>query len=183
MSELDLRVVQWCADHRAPWATSVAKALEWVGESPIAWILIIVVAVLSSMALGRLVTLLAAGGALLVAGGATLVLKQVVERPRPPVDLAIAHTVGWSMPSTSAALVLAPSVALVLVPRWRAAARTVVAALVGTFNLVLGAAVVYLGAHWPSDVLAGWAVGLVAGLGLAVPARAFLRAPVPVVRD
>ena len=41
--------------------------------------------------------------------------------------------------------------------------------------VVVGAAMVYLGAHWLTDVLVGWAVGAGVAAALAVPFRRLAR--------
>lgn len=89
------------------------------------------------------------------------VLKELVERPRPDLWPRLIPTDGFSFPSGHAVAsatvypLLAREVAVRL-PRWAGSAYGLAAA----FVLFVGLGRLYLGVHWPTDVLAGWALGL-----------------------
>lgn len=167
----DLALLRQVVAHRNHALTTFANGVMALGTNVWVTALAVVVALLVGFRLRLtrqvVVALVAAGVAAVLA----IALKDVFGRPRPPVELALAHGAGWSMPSTSAAIVAAPTVALLVAlsrtgrlhpgpeRRWLLLAAVVV-------NLVAGASVVYLGAHWGSDVLAGWAVG--GGVGWAL---------------
>jgi undecaprenyl-diphosphatase len=105
-----------------------------------------------------------------------LLLKPLVGRARPPFADQLVHPGGASFPSGHAAnaaavwFTVAWAVASLTTSRavkvtvW--AGAIVIAALVGVSRL-------YLGVHWPSDVVAGWAIG-----GLWVAAGAWVAAQV-----
>lgn len=122
---------------------SVAAALFlWMARRPVAVALVIVA----------------------VAGGqiASLLLKSGFARPRP--DLvphgSLVYTAsfpsGHSMMSAIVYLTLGALLARVL-PRLRMKLLVIACALGAT--ALTGASRVYLGVHWPTDVLAGWALG------------------------
>ena len=90
-------------------------------------------------------------------------LKLMIDRTRPTFDLHPVATHSSSFPSGHSGNTMAVflAVALIAVPRaYRLPA--VVIALVG--SVIIGATRPYLGVHWPSDVVGGWALG--AGLAI-----------------
>jgi undecaprenyl-diphosphatase len=97
------------------------------------------------------------GGTLLSSG-----LKLGFERPRPDLVPHAARVYTASFPSghamMSAVTFLTLGALLSRVERSRRV-RAFVMGLAVAMTLLVGASRVYLGVHWPSDVLAGWSVG------------------------
>lgn len=118
--------------------------------------------------------------ALLVAGRMADLLKQAIERPRPPASLALVPAYGYSMPSSVAAASSAAAVAFFVAYVWPSPRRRRLGgAALGVTLVVIGLAMMYLGAHWGSDVLAGWALGSFVGVvvGLVVKGRTKISVP------
>ena len=116
--------------------------------------------------------------AVVVAGGQALgtIVKNVLVRERPPVSGAlISPPGGYSLPSghALAALLLYGVLAFLLVRSLRSrSARVAVATGAAVLIAMVGLSRVYLGVHWPSDVVAAWVLG---GVWLAVCASVYLR--------
>jgi membrane-associated phospholipid phosphatase len=104
---------------------------------------------------------LATGGAALL----NLLAKQSFARIRPDLWPSLAPETSFSFPSGHAMQTMALAAALVVL-LWPGAARWPAVVLGGAFTLLVGISRVYLGVHFPSDVLAGWCAALawVAGL-------------------
>ncbi len=101
------------------------------------------------------------------------VIKQVVVRERPDLWPTIVHAAGYSFPSghAVAAAALYPFAGWVL-PRRRGSNRRIGFAAGALFAIFVGLGRLYLGVHWPSDVLVGWLLGFgVSGLAVAYLAR------------
>ena len=80
-------------------------------------------------------------------------LKKALERPRPSATEHLVVETNFSFPSGHAVGAAAFAVAVgYSVNRWWKLTLWVIALLVGLSRL-------YVGVHWPSDVLAGWAIG------------------------
>jgi membrane-associated phospholipid phosphatase len=89
------------------------------------------------------------------------VLKLILERARPPVADHVVPVSSESLPSghaTMSTVVIGTMVALAWSGR-SVAERAVMVAAAALWIGAVGATRVYLGVHWLSDVLAGWAVG------------------------
>jgi undecaprenyl-diphosphatase len=97
------------------------------------------------------------GAALLSQG-----MKALVARARPDVVVPVTDAAGYSFPSGHSMVTLAYLVAVALAvrklrPRWAWIAFSIALPLV----VAVGLSRVYLGVHYPTDVLAGWALGTV----------------------
>jgi undecaprenyl-diphosphatase len=94
-------------------------------------------------------------------------MKLLIDRTRPAFDLHPVVTHSSSFPSghsgNSMAVFLA--IALIAVPRPQRVPAVITAVLA---SILVGSTRPYLGVHWPSDVIGGWALGaaiaLVVGL-------------------
>jgi undecaprenyl-diphosphatase len=93
-------------------------------------------------------------------------LKLVVARPRPPAADWLDHVHSWSFPSSHSAGTMMTCVALAML-FGRGDGAILLALLAALF---VGWTRVALGVHWPSDVMAGWGIGLV-WMGLAMSVR------------
>jgi membrane-associated phospholipid phosphatase len=179
VASLDDEIMRFVAAHRTPALTTVAEAVQTAGDSrQVLWLLGTAgLAVVVALRVWRVGT--AAVAALVAASLAAGGLKDVVQRPRPDAGLAMLPLDGWAMPSGHAARVAAVSLAVLVAAGWSASGKRRAQALalawtVGAVNVAIGAVMVYLGAHWPTDVLAGWALG--AGVGWTAGRLARVRA-------
>lgn len=156
----DASLLGWLHLHASASLTTVARDLSAIGEPTVVGPLTLLVVI-------ALLVVRRWRGALLVAfevGGAAVldeVLKRLFARPRPTIYPHLVHETNYSFPSGHAVGDLAFAVAIVLVVgtllrgRWRW-----LLGLLVLLALAVGASRPYLQVHYPSDVLAGWALGL-----------------------
>ncbi|GAA0730583.1 PAP2 family protein [Sphingomonas sp. ABOLD] len=115
-------------------------------------------------AFGRRAEALLLGGSLIGASMINALLKLFLHRPRPDVVPHLAEVSSASFPSghamISAAvyLTLGIMVAQTQASRW---ARAYILSFAVLLVLLIGCSRVFLGVHWPSDVLAGWCFGAI----------------------
>ncbi|HKR24583.1 MAG TPA: phosphatase PAP2 family protein [Allosphingosinicella sp.] len=115
-----------------------------------------------------------------VSGGAvaSTLLKMVFARPRPDVVGHLVEVSSLSFPSGHAmnsAIVYLTLGALLARAEDDRRVRIYLIAVAVALTLVIGFTRVYLGVHWPSDVLAGWCVGAAWAVLSSLAARALQR--------
>jgi len=155
---------QWGGPH---WLPKVAADITDLGSGII--LALFVAIVVGFLLIQRLwLTALATTLATLTGGWAVDVIKGLVLRARPELVPHLVDVSGYSFPSghaTSSAVVYLTLAALAgQVTADRAARRYLLAVAVLLVGAI-GCSRVYLGVHWPSDVLAGWSFGTLWALG------------------
>jgi membrane-associated phospholipid phosphatase len=151
----------WVIAHRDGTMTDVMVAASGFGSTPS--LVVIALAVAAWLAWrGRRadswLVVLGSAGVLLLGP----VLKVLVERPRPELREHVVAVDSWSYPSghsLNSMAVLGLLTVLAIRERPGAARRVLLGAVGGLLVLMVGFSRVYLGVHWPSDVLAGWLIG------------------------
>jgi len=91
--------------------------------------------------------------------------KHLFARARPSLWESIAPESTYSFPSGHAMGSMTLAAVLVLLA-WRTRWRWPVAVLMATFAALVGLSRIYLGVHYPSDILAGWSAALVWTVGM-----------------
>ncbi len=160
VGSIELNAVRDVAAQRTVALTNVARVLTWAGSA----FLLVPLALIACVALLRaglrreaLAVALSLGGAMLISDW----IKLLVSRPRPPVEHLQAVT-GSSFPSGHATQASAFWFSLVFVlPAVGASAKLtrVAAGVALVIALTVAASRVYLGVHYPSDVIAGMLLG------------------------
>jgi undecaprenyl-diphosphatase len=179
MALFDPQAEAWVVAHRAAWLSSVAKIVTWLGSLAII-VPLLTVTVVSLIARrrdwGRAILLVIS-----IAGAVGLydLVKQLVQRPRPPASLWIGHFDGTAFPSGHATQAVAFYGMLAIVLSLRRPFRTQAMVWTGAalVSILVGASRIYLGAHWLTDVLAGYSLGaawvaLVVAISLVTDSRA-----------
>jgi undecaprenyl-diphosphatase len=115
-----------------------------------------------------------------VAGGQALssLLKAGIDRPRPELVSHLADVASLSFPSGHAMLSAVTYLTLGSMAARFLPGRTTkiyVLALAVLTTVLVGISRIYLGVHWPSDVLAGWCAGFAWAMLCWLAARALQR--------
>jgi undecaprenyl-diphosphatase len=175
----DRAVLVWIDGHATPWLDQAALEVTALGDTLVVFLLTVVSATLLAVVGRRAYAWLV----LLAVGGAAVInptLKAIFGRERPRVfewvvpdgTSSAAYPSGHALMSMVTLVTLAFVVHRLSTRRWIDVSATLVA---GVLILLIGLSRLYLGVHYPSDVLAGYAVGFVWAVFCALAVEGFAR--------
>ncbi len=159
---LDPAVMTFIVGHRVSWLTALMRVVTWLGSA--AMIVPAVLAIGGYLLIrqrnGRPLARLVAA----VAGAIALydIVKPAVGRPRPPLADQIGTEGGWAFPSghVTQSIAFYGMLAVMLMVQLSPKLRVLLGAGVALVTLMVSASRLYLGAHWFTDVLGGYALGI-----------------------
>ncbi len=166
----DASVLRSIIDHRTTLLVDIAQFVTRLGSVAV----LVPVALVVSVGLWwfgqRVVVAVAPALSLIAASVVIAASKMIVGRSRPPMAWQLAHEQDASFPSghtgNTTAVLVALALVLALVVLRRPLARLAAAVACGAGSVAMGASRLELGVHFPTDVVAGWTVGI--GCAVAV---------------
>ena len=156
---LDLTIVEWASRHRTEELNQITTLLSAVGGMPF----VLFFTTLWCLALWRYkkysyIFLICLG--LFGSGAIAWLLKYWIARPRPPEMLHLVQSYGASFPSAHS--VYAAALSCLVLYLYQTHSKSIyICSFAVLWLLVMGCSRVYLGVHFPSDVLAGWSISFI----------------------
>ncbi|MFG2136123.1 phosphatase PAP2 family protein [Streptomyces sp. NPDC048650] len=169
----------WSTAHRGEPLRSLARAVTATGTGPVPYLMAVLAGLLAGRDTPRRLRAVTCAVAVLATGQAIRYgLMELLARPRPPVADWAGQATGYAFPSghaTTSALA-AGLLAWGIVHRAGPGTARTWCAVLALWTLAVGATRVFLGVHWPGDVLAGWLLAA-AVLSLALLLEPFALPP------
>ncbi len=163
VTPFDRNILYWMRAHRAPAFTQAATILARTGSPPV------IVGIAAGAALLGLVWRKVRGAAwtlpIAVIGSGVIIqgVKLFIKRPRPSFFAPLLHESGFSFPSGHSLIAMVVYGLLgyfVLHLFKNHAARLLVRIVTVLVVFSIGVSRIYVGVHYPTDVLAGWTAGV-----------------------
>ena len=159
---IDEAVSIWATERTQSWGlASVLTFLQAVSHPAVVYVAATLVAVWAGVAKGLRGRAIWAFSTMMVAWIVGEVLKLIVQRVRPVLDLPLTSPPGYAFPSGHALnITVAASVMLLLLwPLLSGSRRVLAVALAALVVLAVGTDRIFLGVHFVSDVVAGLVLG------------------------
>lgn len=157
----DTVIREWFYSIRTPWLTEVVKGITFMGNTKTIIVLCLVFLVVPKLTKRFGLPIAAAA---IVGAGINKIMKHIMLRPRPDVSLHLIEQGGWSFPSGhSISSLLMYGLLAWLIRRYVKDKRiaNITTVLLTMLWIGIGLSRIYLGVHYPTDVLGGWMLGMV----------------------
>jgi len=161
-TRVDRPVVRYLAEHRTAWLTVTMRDVTLLGSTVVLVPLIVTVGLAARHRSRSWATM--AQLALSLGGAVALydLIKPLVGRPRPHVGQMVSTATGYAFPSghatqTAAVAVTLAALGAALTGSWLQ--KVTIWSAVALVCVIVGFSRVYLGVHWPTDVVAGYTLG------------------------
>lgn len=158
----DLRIINLISQLRTPPVNQFMLFITYLAKGEIITVAVlfslIILFLLRKWSYFRSLLIFVLGGELFV-----WIIKNIVERPRPPLSEALITETSYSFPSGHSFVAIAfyGLIAFFLFDTFKKKYLKLLTLILGFILIILiGISRIYLGAHWPSDVLASYASGL-----------------------
>lgn len=148
----------WLHGFSATWVDHLALTASFVGNVPFMAVIGLAIG-LFLVYKRRLDEALRAASAVLLAVVTTSALKALIMRPRPDLWPQLASETNWSFPSGHATGSAAVAIALAVLA-WNSRYRWPVVIAGAVFTVVVSWSRLYLGVHYPTDIVGGWCVAI-----------------------
>ncbi|CAB1210531.1 phosphatase PAP2 family protein [Acinetobacter bouvetii] len=159
LHQLDLVIVQWMSQHRSNAVNMIFITLSTLGGMPFVLFLTTVWCVHQGWYKKYTNVVFISLG--LIGSSATVwLLKYLISRPRPPEMYHLVNSYGASFPSAHS-IYAATLGCLAIYLGQKHPKHTLICICAFIWLLLMGISRVYLGVHFPSDVLAGWSIGFI----------------------
>ena len=154
----DETVLLWINQHASPAFDTLFTIITQFGDAvfvTLASLVIILVLLFRKQPLKALFVAIGVGGAVLL----SVILKPLFDRSRPDLWEWLVHETSLSFPSGHATASMALALCCVAV-LWRTRFHVVSLVLAPLYVALIGLSRLYLGVHFPTDILGGWLLSL-----------------------
>jgi len=158
----DLRIINLISHFRTPELSQFMLFITYLAQGEIVTVAVIfsliILILLRKWSYIRSLLIFVIGGELFV-----WIIKNIIDRPRPPLTEALVTETSYSFPSGHSFIAIAfyGLIIFFLFDSFKKKYLKILSLVLGIILVILiGASRIYLGAHWPSDVLASYTSGL-----------------------
>lgn len=159
IQQLDVAAVTWMNLHRSNFISEIAIFLSKIGGLP-AMLCVCAAACLISYRLKKYIYIHLICFSFFGAACINWALKYIFDRPRPDAVYQMVQTYGASYPSAHSLYATILSCLMVLIFRQHHYARYIFI-MACLWSIGMGISRVYLGVHFPTDILAGWSIAFI----------------------